>query len=109
MALLCLCQTVALVMKHKAALVYAILKKNKLDIGLIIQNSIIHGFWTVIQGFAHPHLITELCQQAGVKWNKKKEVKGHKVVIDNNLVFKIRDDDSEVPRVADIGASSSQH
>ena len=36
-------------------------------------------------------------------------MKGPKAVIDNNLVFKIRDDDSEVPRVADIGASSSQH
>ena len=31
-----------------------------------------------------------------------------KAVIDNNLAFKIRDDDSEIPRVADIGASSSQ-
>ena len=31
-----------------------------------------------------------------------------KDVIDNNLVFKIKDDDSEVPRVADIGASISQ-
>ena len=43
-----------------------------------------------------------------MKWNKKEEVKGPKAVIDNNLVFKIRDDDSEVPRVANIGASSSQ-
>ena len=32
------------VVKNKAALVYAIQKKKKLDIGLIIQNSIIHGF-----------------------------------------------------------------
>ena len=96
------------IMKSRAALVYAIMKKKKLDIGLIIQNSIIHGFQTAIQGFAHLHLITELCQQARVKWNKKEEVKGPKAVIDNNLVFKIRDDDNEVPRVADIGASSSQ-
>ena len=94
-------------MKNRAALVYAILKKKKLDIGLIIQNSIIHEFQTTIQGFAHPHLITELCQQERVKWNKKEKVKGPKVVIDNNLVFKIRDGDSEVPRVVDIGATSS--
>ena len=44
-----------------------------------------------------------------MKWNKKEEVRGPKAIIDNNLVFKIRDGDSEVPRVADIGASSSQH
>ena len=31
-----------------------------------------------------------------------------KVVIDNNLVYKIQDDDSEVPRVMEVGASSSQ-
>ena len=62
----------------------------------------------MIQGFAHPHLIIELHQQARVKWNKKEEVRAPKVVIDNTLVLKIRDDDSEAPRVVDIGASSSQ-
>ena len=34
----------SVVMKHRAAFVYAIMKKKKLDIGLIIQNFIIHGF-----------------------------------------------------------------
>ena len=54
-------------------------------------------------------MITELCQQAGMKWNVKKEkVRAPKAVIDNNLVYKIRDDDSEVPQVVEIGASSSQ-
>ena len=77
------------IMKNRAAFIYAIQKKKKLDIGLIIQNSIIHGFQTAIQGFAHPYLITELCQQAGVKWNKKEKVRASKAVIDNNLVFKI--------------------
>ena len=32
------------IMKNRAALVYAIQKKKKINIGLIIQNSIIHGF-----------------------------------------------------------------
>ena len=34
----------SVIMKNLAALVYAIQKKKKIDIGLIIQNSIIHGF-----------------------------------------------------------------
>ena len=36
------------VTKNRAAFVYTIQKKKKLDIGLIIQNSIIHGFQTMI-------------------------------------------------------------
>ena len=67
------------IMKNRAALVYAIQKK-KLDIGLIIHNSIIHGFQIVIQGFAHPNLITELCQQTGVKWNNK-DVRAPKAIM----------------------------
>ena len=43
--------------------------------------------------FAHPHLITELCKQVRVKWNKKDEVRAPKAVIDYWLVHKIRDDD----------------
>ena len=65
---------VSAVMKSRAALVYAIIEGMKIDVGLVIQHSIIHGFEQGIQGFPYPHLITELCRNAGVKWNKKEEV-----------------------------------
>ena len=62
------------VMKSIATLVYAILKRKKIDVGLIIQHLIIHGFEKGIQGFPHPHFITKLCKDAGVKWTSKEEV-----------------------------------
>ena len=39
------------VMKSRAALVYAIQEGLKIDMGLVIQHSIIHGFKQGIQGF----------------------------------------------------------
>ena len=41
------------VMKSIAAMVYAILKNIQIDVGLIIQHSIIHGFEKGIHGFSH--------------------------------------------------------
>ena len=73
---------VSAVMKGRAALVYAIMEGMKIDVELVIQHSIIHGFDQGIQGFPHPHLITELCKNARVKWNKKEEVRAPKGVID---------------------------
>ena len=64
---------VSAVMKNRAALVYAIIEGMKIDVGLVIQHSIIHGFEQGIQRFSHPHLITDLCRNAGVKWNKKRK------------------------------------
>ena len=57
-------------MKSRAALVYAIIEGMKIDV-VVIQHSIIHGFEQGIQKFSHLHLITELCRNAEVKWNKK--------------------------------------
>ena len=86
---------VSAVMKHRAALVYAIIEGMKIDIGLVIQNSIIHGFEAGIQGFPHPHLITELCKNARVKFNQKEEVKPPKGLIDDSVVVKIQSDNVE--------------
>ena len=86
---------VSAVMKSRVALVYAIIEGMKIDVGLVIQHSIIHGFEQGIQGFSHPHLITELCHNAGVKWNKKKEVRAPKGVIDDSVVVKIQNDNAE--------------
>ena len=92
---------VSAVMKSRAALVYAIIEGMKIDVGLVIQHSIIHGFEQGIQGFPHPHLITDLGRNAGVKWNKKKEVRTPKRVIDDAVVVKIQSDNAEVePRPA---------
>ena len=77
-------------MKSRVALVYAIIEGMKIDVGLVIQNSIIHGFEQGIQGFPHPHLITDLCRNAGVKWNKKEEVCAPKEVIDDAVVVKFK-------------------
>ena len=77
-------------MKSRAALVYAILEGMKIDVGLVIQHSIIHGFEQGIQGFPHPHLIIELCRNAGVKWNQKEEVCAPKGIIDDAVVVKFK-------------------
>ena len=88
-------------MKIRAALVYAIMEGMKIDVGLVIQHSIIHGFDQGIQGFPHPHLITELCKNVGVKWNQKEEVRAPKGVIDDSVVVKIQSDSVETePRPA---------
>ena len=92
---------VSAIMKSRAALVYAIIEGMKIDVGLVIQHSIIHGFEQGIQGFPHPHLITKLCRNAGVKWNQKEEVRAPKGVIDDAVVVKIQSDTAEVvPRPA---------
>ena len=83
-------------MKSRTALVYAIIEGMKIDVGLVIQNSIIHGFEQGIQGFPHSHLITDLCRNVGVKWNKKEEVRAPKGVIDDAVVVKIQSDTAEV-------------
>ena len=54
-------------MKSRVAFVYAIIEGMKIDVGLVIQHSIVHGFEQGIQGFLH--LITKLCRNSGVKWN----------------------------------------
>ena len=68
----------------------------KIDVGLVIQHSIIHGFEQGIQGFSHPHLITKLCRNVGVKWNQKEEVRAPKRLIDDAVVVKIQSDTAEV-------------
>ena len=52
------------IMKNRLtlALLYAIQENRKIDIGLIIQHSILHGFQYAILVFAHPYLITKLCK-----------------------------------------------
>ena len=92
---------VSAVIKSRAALVYAIIEGMKIDVELVIQSSIIHGFEQGIQGFPLPHLITDLCCNARVKWNKKEEVHAPKGVIDDAVVVKIQSDIVEVePRPA---------
>ena len=87
---------VSAVMKSRTALVYAIIEGMKIDVGLVIQHFIIHGFEQGIQAFSHPHLITELCRNTGVKWNKKEEVRAPKEMIDDAVMVKIQSDTVEV-------------
>ena len=63
------------------------------------------GFQSAFSRFSHPHLITNLCKQVKVKWNKKEELRAPKEIIDNALVYKIKEDNEEVPRAAGANCS----
>ena len=77
-----------------------------MDVGLVIQNSILHGFEIGIQSFAHPHLIIELCHNAKVKWTSNEEVSASKGVIDDGVVMKIHDDDKVALQPVGVGSNS---
>ena len=72
-------------------LIYAIQVDKSVDVVLVIQNSILHGVNTMASGLHHPSLIIELCKNAWVVWTQDKEVLQLKRVIDNNLVYAIKD------------------
>ena len=62
---------VSAVMKSRAALVYAIMEGMKIDVGLVIQHSIIHGFEHDIQGFPHP--LQNCARMLGLSGIKKRK------------------------------------
>ena len=59
-------------MKSRAALVYAILERMKIDVGLVIQHSIIHGFEQGIQGFRIRILLQSCVAMLGLNGIKKR-------------------------------------
>ena len=94
----------SVVIKEKAALIYAIQTDKSINVDLVIQNLILHGVNIVAVRLYHPSLITELCKNVGLVWTQDEEVLQPKRVIDNNLVYAIKDWGD----VSVVGASSSR-
>lgn len=63
------------VSKDRASLVYAIVMGMTVDLGKVIQGSIICvSQGSTIGGLSQPHLITDLCHHAGVMWRPEEKV-----------------------------------
>ena len=74
------------VSKDRAGLTYAIQKGKSMDIGLVIQRSILNALKIAKAGLPHPHLIINLCKRAGVQWGEGEELLHPKwVIIDKTL------------------------
>ena len=83
---------------------YPIQEGMKVDVGLVIQHSIVHGFEHGVQGLAYPHLITELCHNTKVKQTQNKEVRAPKGVINDAVMVKIWGEGDEAAlRLAGVG------
>ena len=88
----------SVVSKDRAGLTYAIQIGKSIDVGLIIQRSILKALKTPKAGLPHPHLVFELCKATGVQWVKGEELLHPKRAIDNETfdVYKMTTGDSEV-------------
>ena len=56
------------VAKDRAGLTYAIQMGKSIDVGLIIQKSILRALKTPKARLPHPHLVFELCKAVRVRW-----------------------------------------
>lgn len=71
------------VTKERAALVYSIVTGKTVDIGKLVQASILHAAsGTSTLSMPHSSLITDLCKHAGVTWDKTEESLKTRVPID---------------------------
>ena len=68
-----------------------------MNVGLIIQRSILKALKTPKAGLPHPHLVFELCKGAGVRWVEGEELLHPKRAIDNKIfdVYKMTAGDNE--------------
>ena len=71
------------VSKDRVGLTYAIQMGKSIDVGLIIQKSILKALKILKAGLPHSHLVFELCKEAGVQWVKGDELLHPKRAIDN--------------------------
>ena len=83
--------------KDRAGLTYAIQIGKSIDVGLIVQRSILKALKTPKAGLPHPYLVFELCKTAGVQWVEGEELLHPKGAIDNKTfdVYKTTAGDSE--------------
>lgn len=95
------------VTQKRAILLFSIVKGHSIDVGQVIHSSI----WYALQGgstsgLLHPLLITGLCKQAGVIWDKDEVIEPPKAVIDFAMIkrFKIWDRVASHPRGQDLSS-----
>lgn len=63
------------VTKEREILLYVIVTNKKVDVGLIVNGSIVKYLWgSMTCGLLHASLIIGLCRQAGVQWNTNEPV-----------------------------------
>ena len=79
------------VLKESAALTYATQLGKLVDMGQVIQDSILHGSTPQQPGFITPHI--DLCKKARVKWTLEEEVLQCKQIIDDDLISSMKDTD----------------
>lgn len=79
------------VAKDRAGLTYAIQMGKSVDVGLVIQKSILNALKIAKAGLPHPHLITELCKRVGVEWGEGEELLHPKWAINDKTldVYKV--------------------
>lgn len=71
------------VTKERAALVYCIFNGDSVDVGQLVQSSILQAVrGTTTLSLPHTSLITELCRHAGVKWDDNEELLQPRSMID---------------------------
>ena len=68
-------------------LIRAIVSRDSINVGRIIQNSIVKSMNSTQLGFYHPPLIIEICRAAGVRIIKNEEMLPP-LHIENNVEFK---------------------
>ena len=73
------------VSKDRAGLTYAIQIGKSIDVGMIIQRSILKALKTPKVGLPHPHLVFDLCKAAGVQWVEGEELLHPKGEMDNKI------------------------
>ena len=62
------------VSKDRAGLTYAIQVGKSIDVGMIMQKSILKALKTPKVGLPHPQLVVELCKATGVQWVEGEEL-----------------------------------
>ena len=77
------CFNFSAVSKDRVGLIYAIQMGKSIDVGLIIQKSILKALKILKAGLPHPHLVFELCKAPRVQWVEGEELLHPNGAIDN--------------------------
>ena len=92
---------------HCANLIRAIESQDceTINVGRVIQNSIMRSVQNTQLGFYHGHLITELCRCAGVRIRSNEEVLQPMHVIDRNTIARFQKPQPARPAQSEAGPS----
>lgn len=85
------CTHVSDVTKERAVLLYSIVKGMKMDVGLIIQQSILRAArGGTTRGLPHPSLICALCTKFGVRWKSDEMIQPPMPMLDHKMIRRYR-------------------